>query len=262
MDYKKELIKYIEKENKLIPKFTINKKSVEEAIIETVGGKILAKKPSTFAKLFDIFTEYMETEVKWHWNGSLSYSSTKVLEVLDGTCKEGECKIFAAALLALWNFPSPFGLAMPGGSIVEYKPKDDKEFFAYHPVEGIYGARPNVLKLSTTKENFLLIPSKLNSSGWSTVKDYFQPLRMWSDHKVIEYKNIFYDPSYKKKYNSIKSMVAFSILSVSLKTKVMTVKVQNANVEKKWGSGNTLFLKFFMDFGGYKGPVSKVDDFK
>ncbi len=220
----------------------------------SLGGMILAAyaiaNPGApnFAALFATFNT-LTGHFRWDPSGAGAYTSTKAMQMLDGTRASGECKVIAAALLGLWNFPAPFGLgqaqAMPHASLYKFENYDANEgFVSHHPMLGVRGLRPNIMHPQGTAMD-------LNTR---------QPLYKWGDHKAVYYQGRLWDPSYRAIWDSEAEMVAFEFTGVQHPTDhaAYQVRVVTPSIAKGWLANQIMYLRFDLAAGGYKGPYRNI----
>ena len=214
---------------------------------QTPGGRVLATHPgNNFAALFNAVTNNIYNDHQWQWDPSAAgaYTVNKTLDALDGTRTSGECKILAAVLLALWSFPPPFGLGQGGASLYLYNNNNANDgFIAHHPMAGVRGLRPNIMHPFGT-------PQDLNTR---------QPLYAWGDHKVVLHNGIYYDPSYKTTYNGPNDMLGMEYTGAAHPVNdVYPVRIHSSNVAKGWIAGQTMYMRFDLLGGGWKGPYREI----
>lgn len=223
-------------------------------LANTMGGRVLAAYhnanhgAANFANLFATFNNFTGN-FTWDPSGKGAYTTTKAMDTLDGTRLSGECKVLAAALLGLWNFPAPFGLGQaqsnPPASLYLFENYDAQEgFISHHPQLGVRGLPPNII----------------HPHGNAQDLNMRQPLYRWGDHKVVFYGGRLWDPSYKCTWAHEDEMVAFQYTGVAHATDrdVSQVRVVTPNVAKGWLSNQIMYVRFDLRGGGLKGPYRDI----
>lgn len=144
----------------------------------TPGGKIinsLSSAKKNFPGLFDAFVAYAPT-AGWAWDPDITGAHKGAL--LDGARSSGECALFAANLKLLAEAPPPYGLGLVNKiDWIYYSGENSTGFVAYHAGPNIIGGLPSNV----------VTPTDIQKSS---------DLYFWSNHKVLGYDGVVYDPSY------------------------------------------------------------------
>ena len=142
--------------------------------------------------LFDEFVRYSRAH-DWTWSPGTTDS---LPTLIDGTMTLSQCAAFAYSFMCLAVAPPPFGLGVPFREFVyetylgtgKVVGGDSYGFISEHPRDGCLNLKPNV---------YTRIGS-VHDENLNGVNFY-----LWSNHKVIKYKGLYYDPSYGCLYESI-----------------------------------------------------------
>jgi hypothetical protein len=149
--------------------------------------------------LWMVFVE-KSRDLDWKWYPTTACS---VPDLLDAKKTQAECGTFAAGFLCLATTKAPFGLGIDPGTVtyVEYqgeKAGDAKPgLIAFHPRNGCLGLLPNVYTPVGA-----VLDENLNGHCFYH----------WGNHKVVEYGDKVYDPTYGVQYAHKEDMAAMDIV--------------------------------------------------
>lgn len=223
----------------------------EKVLIRTTrAGRILSSLGAEpdFERLYTAFVDGTG-DLFWDPSGKGAYTAEKLAKILDGTLDAGECKLIAAAFLALWVLPPPFGLGKfgsnPAASLQVFNDNNVNDgFISYHPKEGVRELRPNIM----------------HPHGTVTDLNTRQPLYQWGNHKVIAHNGRLWDPTYRRIWDGETDMVAFRFTGVThpKDRDAYRVAVVNAAPEKGWLAGQLMYMRLDLVGGGWKGPYRDI----
>lgn len=151
-----------------------------------------------FNHLFEAFLDFGRSQTQWRWNGSAGGWNRYGL--VDGTKLTGECKLFVANLWLLARAPYPYGMGRPltrSPLIREYRGDHNQGFVAEHNGT-FYNLGPNVLA-----------PTDYNGAL----------LYLWENHKVLQYRDRFWDACYGVTYDNLPQMAHYQLTQNELRLK-------------------------------------------
>jgi hypothetical protein len=224
-------------------------------ILSVPGGVILHRMvgEKNLPNLFTSFCAYFHIAGNWTWDPGRN--SADSWEVLDGVKKKGQCRYLAAALNALAQIGTPYGLGLKSTvvpDVITYDGLYGEGFVSEHPVDGILGLRPNIFKPSRFRPRSPYL-------GMAN-------LYLWGDHKVQPYGGRLYDACYRKIYEKKANMAKYHINQQRQVQQGVVIPRGVVVAEDRSGSPvyflefNTKTCGFLARATAYMGPYAKVSD--
>lgn len=186
--------------------------------------KASAHPGSEMNRVNEIFHGFLKGK-GWRWDpGGAGASYVAGARLLDGSRTSGECAYPAYALAFLIDAPYPYGFYKfkPKNKNDKKKPKNDASVETYRGLHNRGFISNHANALDGPQPN-------ITQSNGNMLQGYY----FWGNHKVVKYKNKFYDPNYKAIYTSLAGMAVASLQSV--RDNVRLRDMRDYNPLSPWG---------------------------
>lgn len=162
----------------------------------------------------------------WKWSPTESGNSKpKGAKLLDNEIHSGECAMVAQAFAILLNSAPPFG----------FKKEDSIE-----EAKVVRHAPPG--GFITPHNNYLPGPQSQFVHSPQQLINYY----LWENHKVVQYGLRFYDPNYRKVYDTLKGMEAAEIETIKENIKIIDINLSlHSKINKPSNSKSTVTFSVY-----------------